>query len=98
MKDSFKGKTDCYIGNNYKKYKRGCWCIGWKKYLTESIFLIESMFGHICKKNILTQDGDHPNVDTSCPINNEENKTYKMLIVIINWVARLGSIGVFLTV
>jgi hypothetical protein len=24
---------DYYLGNDYKKDQKGCWCIGWEKYL-----------------------------------------------------------------
>ena len=37
VKDSSKGPPSYYLGNDYKKDKKGRWCIGCKTYLTEAI-------------------------------------------------------------
>eukprot|EP00957_Ditylum_brightwellii_P107962 8236012-Ditylum_brightwellii.AAC.2 len=36
VKDSSKGPSDYYLGNDYKQDKKGRWCIGCKKYLDEA--------------------------------------------------------------
>eukprot|EP00957_Ditylum_brightwellii_P161179 12272360-Ditylum_brightwellii.AAC.1 len=37
VKDSSNGPPDCYLGNDYKRDKKGQWYIGHKKYLYEAI-------------------------------------------------------------
>ncbi len=47
VKDSSKGPPDYYLGNDYKRDKKGRWCIGCKKYLTEAIRRVEEIFGQL---------------------------------------------------
>jgi hypothetical protein len=69
VKESSKGPPDYYLGNDYKKDKHGQWCIGCKKYLKEAISHIEVIFGDLTKKDTPMVDGDHPELDTSSPLN-----------------------------
>jgi hypothetical protein len=39
-----------YLGNNYKKDKKGHWCIGCKRYLKEAILRVEKMYSTPLKK------------------------------------------------
>ena len=39
--------SDYYLGNDYKKDKRGRWYVGSQKYLTETIKRVEKMFGEL---------------------------------------------------
>ena len=68
---SSKGELDHYLGNSYNKDKRSWWCIVCKNYLTQVISCIEIMLGDIHKDNTPPQDGDHSEVDSSIPLNDE---------------------------
>jgi hypothetical protein len=94
VKDSSKGPPDYYLGNDYKKDKRDRWCIGCKKYLTEAISRIEAIFGNLPKKDTPMVDGDHPELDESSPLNDDEHRQYQMLIGMLNWIVCLGRIDV----
>ena len=45
VKESSKGPPSYYLGNDYKKDKKGRWCIGCKTYITEAISRIEMLIG-----------------------------------------------------
>ena len=87
-----------YLGNDYKKDKRSWCCIGCNKYLTEAICCIESMFGDLPKNNTPIWYGDHPKVDNSIHMNDEEHHIYQMIIGILNWLVCLGRIDIWFTV
>ena len=78
VKDSTKGPPNYYLGNDYKKDKKGRWCIGCKKYLIEAIRRIEELVGDIPKTNIPMVDGDHPEIDTTSPLNDKDHQMYRM--------------------
>ena len=92
VKDSSKGEPYYYLGNNYNKDKSDWWKIIHKKYLTESISHIESMFGDLPKNNIPMQDGYHPMEYTSSPMSDKEHKIYQTLNMILHWVVCLRII------
>ena len=94
VKDSSKGPPDYYLGNDYKKDKKGRWCIGCKKYLIEAIRRIEELVGDIPKKNIPMVDGDHPEIDTTSPLNDKDHQMYQMFIGMLNWIVCLGRFDV----
>lgn len=95
VKDSSKGPPDYYLGNDYKRDKKGRWCIGCKKYLTESIARIEELFGiNLPKKETPMAEGDHPEEDSSSPLNDDEHRKYQMLIGMLNWIVCLGRMDV----
>ena len=66
--------------------------------MTKEIHCIESIFGDLTNNNTPIKYGDHKNMDTSRPMNDEEYHIYHILIDIMNWVLWLGSIDVWLTV
>lgn len=95
VKSDSKGPPEYYLGNDYKKNESGRWCIGCKKYLKEAIRRIEDMFEKdLPKKDTPMADGDHPEEDTSTPLNDEFHRKYQMLIGILNWVVCLGRVDV----
>jgi hypothetical protein len=54
-------EPDYYLGNDYKKDKKGRWCIGCKKYLKEAILRVEKMYSKTLKKFLVPMtSGDHP--------------------------------------
>ena len=94
VKDSSKGPPDYYLGNDYKRDKKGRWCIGCKKYLMEAIRRIEEIFGQLPKKDSPMVDGDHPELDTTSPLSDDDHRKYQMLIGMLNWIVCLGRIDV----
>ena len=94
VKDSSKGPPDYYLGNDYKQDKKGRWCIGCQRYLTEAVERIENIFGTLPKKNSPMVDGDHPELDTTSPLNDDNHRKYQMLIGMLNWVVCLGRMDV----
>ena len=88
------GPPEYYLGNDFKKDKKGRWQIGCKKYLKEAIRRIESMFGTLSKHDTPMVAGDHPEMDTSPLLDDKGHKQYQMLIGILNWIVILGRLDV----
>ena len=65
VKESSKGPPDYYLGNDYKKDKKGRWCIGCKKYLKEEITRVETLVGEVPKCSKPIEANDHPDEDSS---------------------------------
>ena len=76
VKDSSKGPPEYYLGNDYKRDNKGRWCIGCIKYLVEAVKRIESIFGELPKKDTPMPDGDHPELETLSPLNDEDHRKY----------------------
>ena len=94
VKESSKGEPNYYLGHDYKKDKRGRWCIGCKRYLNEAIKRIEKIFGHLDKNCTPMTTGDHPEEDASPILNETEQQNYQMLIGILNWLTCLGRLDI----
>ena len=88
------GPPDYYLGNDYKKDRRGRYCIGCKKYLVEAISRVERMFGTLKKYAIPSVTGDHPEEDTSELLSDDEHRKYQMLIGILVWAVTIGRLDV----
>ena len=99
VKDSSKGPPSYYLGNDYKKDKKGRWCIGCKTYLTEAVNRIEALLGKpLPKKDTPMVDGDHPEEDQSEILNDEGHQQYQMLIGMLNWVVCIGRMDIAFSV
>lgn len=95
VKDSSKGPPSYYLGNDYKKNKKGLWCIGCKTYLIEAIRRIEELLGReMPKKDTPMVDGDHPEEDASATLDDKGHQLYQMLIGMLNWIVCLGRMDV----
>lgn len=94
VKEDSKGPPDYYLGNDYKRDKKGRWCIGCKKYLTEAIVRVEAIFGDLPKKDMPMPAGDHPEMDVSSPLDDESHRKYQMLIGMLNWIVCLGRVDI----
>ena len=95
VKDTSKGPPSYYLGNDYKRDKKGRWCIGCKTYLTEAIRRVEALIGKpIPKKDTPMVDGDHPEEDASALLDEVEHQRYQMLIGMLNWIVCIGRIDV----
>jgi hypothetical protein len=89
-----KGPPDYYLGNDYKKDSRGRWAIGCKRYLKEALSRVETMFGILTKKSVPLPGGDHPEMDTSAVLNDDEHRKFQMLIGMLNWIVSIGRFDV----
>jgi hypothetical protein len=89
-----KGPPDYYLGNDYKKDSRGRWAIGCKRYLKEALSRVETMFGILPKKSVPLPSGDHPEMDTSAVLNDDEHRKYQMLIGMLNWIVCIGRFDI----
>jgi hypothetical protein len=68
--------------------------IGCKKYLTEALLRVEGMFGNLNKNSIPMAAGDHPELDTSPLLNDDEHRKYQMLLGMLNWIVQIGRFDV----
>ena len=81
VKDLSKGPLSYYLGNDYKRDKKGRWCVGFKTYLTEAIRRIEHLFGKpLPKKDTPKVDSNHPEEDKSEPLDDDGHQRFMMLI------------------
>ena len=94
VKDSSKGPPDYYLGNDYKKDKKGRWCIGCKKYLKEAITRVENLMGEVPKCNKPIEANDHPEEDSSNLLDDDNHKKYQMLIGMLNWIVTIGRLDI----
>ena len=60
-----------YLGNNYKRDKKGRLCVGRKKYIKEVLTWIENIFGTLRKYDNPSESGDNPELDKSRALGNE---------------------------
>ena len=88
------GPPDYYLGNDYKRDKKGCLCVDRKKYIKEVLTQIETIFGTLRKYNNPSETGDNPELDNSRALGDEEHRQYQMLTGTLIWVVGLGRSGV----
>ena len=88
------GPPEYYLGNDFKKDRKGRWCMGCKTYIKEGIRRIENMFGTLIKHDIPMAAGDHPELDKSKHLDDDEHTKYQMLIGMLNWIVTIGRIDI----
>ena len=88
------GPPEYYLGNDFKKDKKGRWCFGCKKYIQESIARIEVMFGVQPKSTIPMSANDHPELDDTTLLSDDKHRKFQMLIGMLNWVVTIGRFDV----
>ena len=88
------GPPDYYLGNDYKKDSKGRWAVGCKKYLTECLKRVEAMFGKLTKQNSPSVPGDHPELDDTELLNDDEHRKFQMLIGMLVWIVTIGRFDV----
>jgi hypothetical protein len=87
-------EPEYYLGNDYKKDRKGRWCIGCKQYLKEALARVESIFGSLRKCSVPMTAGDHPELDDSPLLNDDKHRKYQMIIGMLNWVVTIGRLDV----
>ncbi len=84
-----------YRGKDHKKDKKGCWCIGCKKYLKEAVLRVEKMYPESLKKILVPMtSSDHPELHDTTILSNDQHKKYQMLIGMLNWIVTIGRLDV----
>ena len=71
------GLPDFYLGNNYKRDKKGRPCVGSKRYIKEGLTRIENIFGTIRKYDNPSETGYNPGLDDSRALGDEEHQQTK---------------------
>ena len=84
------GPPGYYLGNDYKRDKKGRLCVGSKKYIKEVLTWIENIFGTLRKYYNPSETSDNPELDNSRALGDDEHRQYQMLTGILIWVVRLG--------
>jgi hypothetical protein len=88
-------EPDYYLGNNYKKGKKGRCCNGCKKYLKEAILRAENMYSDTLKKFLVPMtSSDHPELHNTTILDDYGHKKYQMLIGMLNWIMTIGRLDV----
>ena len=67
------GPPEYYLGNDFRKDRRNRWCIGCKTYLKEGVARVERMFRMLKKNDTPMVHGDHPELDDTDLLNDEEH-------------------------
>jgi hypothetical protein len=89
------GPPEYYLGNNYKQDKKGRWCIGCCTYIKESEARVEALLGKLLPKHdVPMTPGDHPELDDSELLGDEQHTEYQMLIGMLNWIVVIGRIDI----
>eukprot|EP00957_Ditylum_brightwellii_P141285 10764814-Ditylum_brightwellii.AAC.1 len=83
-----------YLGNNFKKDSKGCWNMGYKKYITEAVSHVELMFSCLTKHDTPMIAGNHPAFDDTKALGNKQNQLQQMLIGVLNWIVTLGRLDI----
>ena len=84
------GPPDYYLGNDYKREKKGRLCVVIKKYIKELLTRIETIFGTLKKYDNPSETGDNPELDDSWALGDKEHIQYQMLMGTLIWVVGLG--------
>ena len=74
------GLPEYYLGNNYKRDKKGRLCVGRKKYIKKVLTRIENIFGTLRKYDNSSETGDNIELDDSRALGDEEHRQYQMLM------------------
>eukprot|EP00957_Ditylum_brightwellii_P076290 5798556-Ditylum_brightwellii.AAC.1 len=88
------GPLEYYLGNNFKKDSKGRWMMGCKKYITETLTCIQTLFGVFSKHDMPMVLGDRPEMDNSPTLSDVDHQKYQMLISMLNWIVILGYIDI----
>ena len=65
-----------------------------QKYIKEAVTRIESMFGVLTKSSMPMAAGDHPEIDDSEVLSDDDHRKFQMLIGIMNWVVTIGRLDI----
>jgi hypothetical protein len=88
------GPPDYYLGNDYKRDRKGRWMIGCKKYLKAAISRVDVMFGEVRKYFNPTETGGEPELDDSELLGEDDHRKYQMLIGMLVWNVTIGRFDV----
>ena len=88
------GPPEYYLGNDFKKDRKGRWCMSCKTYIKEGIRRIKNIFDTLIKHDIPMVTRDHPKLDESKHLDDDEHTKYQMLIGMLKWIVTIGRIDI----
>ena len=68
--------------------------MGCKTYIKEGIRRIKNIFDTLIKHDIPMVTRDHPKLDESKHLDDDEHTKYQMLIGMLNWIVTIGRIDI----
>jgi hypothetical protein len=78
----------------YTGSPKGDWTISCKNYIKEALHRIERLIGAMRKEKSPVVSGDHPELDETQLLDNEQHRIYQMMIGMALWVVMLGCLDV----
>ena len=89
------GPPEYYLGNDYRKDRKGRWNIGCRTYIKEGIARVEKLLDmSLSKHDTPMTQGDHPELDDSVLLDDDDHTKYQMLIGMLNWIVTIGRIDI----
>ena len=90
------GPPSYYLGNDFVQNKKSkLWYLGCKTYIKEGIARVEGLLGkQLSKHDTPMAAGDHPELDDSQILNDEDHTKYQMLIGMLNWIVTIGRLDI----
>eukprot|EP00957_Ditylum_brightwellii_P071957 5469094-Ditylum_brightwellii.AAC.1 len=74
------GPQEYYLGNDFKQDSKGCYMMGCKKYITEALTHVQTLFGVLSKHGTPMVWGDCPEMDDSPTLGDVDHQKYQMYI------------------
>ena len=90
------GEIHFHLGCDYFRDKDGTLCYAPKKYIEKMIGTYEKLFGSKPNHKVTSplEKGDHPEIDTSDYLGDNEIKIYQSLIGALQWAVTLGRMDI----
>jgi hypothetical protein len=88
------GPPKYYLGNDYFRDAEGNAYIGSSTYVTEAISKVESKVGELWRERSPSPPGDHPELDSSAPLDTASHRLFQVLIGMAVWIVLLGRLDI----
>ena len=90
------GPINYHLGSDFYRDGTGTLCMSPTKYITRMMDNYERMFGSKPKATYSSplEKGDHPELDTSKELNDDDIKKYQSLIGALQWIITLGRLDI----
>ena len=83
-----------YLGSNLEIRKNNTIKVSSRKYISEIINKYEKKYGTLKKENVPATPGDHPELDDSPLLNEDETRHYQSNIGICQWISTAGRLDI----
>ena len=90
------GKISYHLGMDFFRDKYNTLCIAPNKYIDKMVSMYNQMFGEKPKQNITSplEKGDHPELDTSSFLDEDDIQKYQSLIGALQWAISIGRLDI----